>query len=70
MLLDKMVRIIMSIFIALPMSHLTHQVSYRVTQVEWHRLISAMLDVLLNPGVSLVQRVAFRSNGQINDGLS
>ena len=69
-MLDKMVRIIVGIFIAPAISRLTHQAGYRVTQVEWHRLISAMLDVLLNPGVSLVQRVAFRSNGQINDGLS
>ena len=66
MLLDKMIGIIVGIFIAPPMSHLTHQTSYRVTQVEWHRLISAMLDVLLNPRVSLVQRVAFGRGCQVD----
>ena len=70
LLLDEMVREIMSILIALSVSHPPHQVSYRVTQVEWHRLISALSYIFLDSRISLVQGVAFRSSGQINHGLS
>ena len=65
-MLDEMVGVIMGIFITPPMSHPTHQVSYRVTQVEWHGLISAMLYILLNSGISLVQRIAFGRGCQID----
>ena len=70
MLPDEMAGMIMGIFIAPAVSHLAHETGYRVTQVEGHRLISALSYILLDPGVSLVQRIAFGGSRQINHGLS
>ena len=70
MLLDKMARVIVGIFIALAMSHLVHQASYRVTQMQRHWLVPAMLYIFLNPRISLVQRVAFGSSCQIDHCFS
>ena len=48
-MLDKMARVIVCEFVAATISLLTHEAGYRVTQVMRHRLISALLYILLDP---------------------
>ena len=67
---DEMVRVVVGILVAPPVSHLTHQACYRVAQVKGHGLISALLHILLDSGISLVQGVTLSSSSQINHGLS